>query len=72
MFSQRKNKKFTYTSRFSKEENSASQLKESMNTSWNEARRVSKGKKTSNTLLLLIGLLVFIAILMYYLDTKIK
>lgn len=72
MFGQRKNKTFTYKSRFDKDNDSASQLKETMKSSWNEARPSVSGRKKSNTLFLLIGLLVFIAILMYYLDTKIK
>ncbi|MGB6268246.1 MAG: hypothetical protein WBF67_04485 [Olleya sp.] len=72
MFAQKKNKKFNYQSRFSKEDNSATKLKESMNSSWNDARRTSSSNSKSYTLFLLIGVLVFIAIVMYYLETKIK
>ena len=72
MFGQRKNKTFAYKKRYSKEDNHATQLKESMKSSWNEARPSISSRKKGNTLFLLIGLLVFIAILMYYLDSKIK
>ncbi len=72
MFSQKKNKKFSYQSRFSKEENSASKLKESLNTSRNNTRLSSSSRKKGNTLFLLIGVLVLIGFVMYYLETKIK
>lgn len=72
MFSQKKNKKFSYQSRFSKEETEATKLKASLNSSWDDTRRKSSSSKKGTTLFLLIGVLVFIAILMYYLETKIK
>ena len=72
MFSQKKNKKLNYQSRFSKEENSAVKLKESLNTSWNGSRKSKTNSKKSNTLFFLVGVLLFLAALMYYLETKIK
>ncbi|WP_397363234.1 hypothetical protein [Olleya sp. R77988] len=72
MFGQKKNKKFNYQSRFSKEETAATKLKESLNTSWNDTRRTSSSRNKGNTLFILIGVLVFIGILMYYLESKTK
>jgi len=72
LFSQKKNKKFNYQSRFSKDDNSASRLKESMNTSWNSERRTSSTTNKGNRLFLLLGLLIVIGIVMYYLETKIN
>ncbi|PKG51460.1 hypothetical protein [Olleya sp. 1-3] len=72
MFSQKKNKKFSYQSRFSKEGESATKLKESLNTSWDETRRTSSSSKKGNTLFLLLGVLIFIGVLMYYLESKTK
>lgn len=72
MFSQKKNKKFSYQSRFSKEESAAVKLKESLKTSWDENRKTTSRSKKGNSLFLMIGVLIFIGILMYYLGTKTK
>ncbi|RAJ16782.1 hypothetical protein [Olleya aquimaris] len=72
MFTQKKNKKFNYQTRFSKDNDSATKLKESMNSSWNDARRTSSSNRKNYTLFLLLGVLALLAILMYYLETKIK
>ncbi|AXO79944.1 hypothetical protein DZC78_05920 [Olleya aquimaris] len=72
MFGQKQNKKFNYQSRFSKDENSAAKLKQSLNTSWTETRRTASKSKKGNTLFLLIGVLAVLLIVMVYLNTKIK
>ncbi len=76
MFSQKKNKKFNYKSRFSDNENGEEQVlkatkQKEISSEWEQTRRtVRKNKKYSLPILLL--LLALIIGIMYYLDIKLR
>ncbi|MDX1272220.1 hypothetical protein [Bizionia paragorgiae] len=76
MFSQKKNKKFNYKSRFSDNENGEEQVlkatkQKEISSEWEQTRRtVRKNKKSSLPILLL--LLALIIGIMYYLDIKLR
>jgi len=76
VFSQKKNKKFNYKSRFSDNENGEEQVlkatkQKEISSEWEQTRRtVRKNKKSSLPILLL--LLALIIGIMYYLDIKLR
>ncbi len=72
MFNQRKNKKFSYNSRFSKDEDKDLQtknIKQEVTSEWKRTRKTGakKGKFTLPLLLVLLGIIIAI---MYYLEFK--
>ncbi len=69
MFSQRKNKRFNYQTRFSSEEE---QKKDARKEEFrNNLKRVPKQNNTKvSTLILLFGLLIMVGVVMYVLESK--
>lgn len=74
MFSQKKNKRFTYNSRFSENETTenARKLKSDLTSEWQSVRRTGTGKQKLSSLVVLLILLALISLAMYYLDVKLR
>lgn len=69
MFSQRKNKRFTYQTRFSSEEEQKnSARKDELRSNLKRAPRQNNTK--ISTLIILFGLLIVVGIVMYVLESK--
>lgn len=73
MFNKKKNKTFSYSSRFSKDdiknENAAHDTKREVTTNWKRTRKIVAGKRKMGLPLLLLLLGIIIAV-MYYLEIK--
>lgn len=74
MFGQRKNKRFTYNSRFlgNQEIEQKVSSKSDLTSEWQSSRRTGASSKKISSLVVLIALLAAIVAVMYYLDAKLR